>query len=112
AKVEINELDFSKDGNKYSRPSYQINKQWPGVKTTWQFEDNSDIGSGVAITDKLVIATNTGGKIYALDSKTGKKKWSFSTGGKIYSTPATKGNRVVAASTDNTIYCLNIKNGK
>ena len=112
AKVDINELDFSKDGNKYSRPSYQINKQWPGVKTTWQFKDNSDIGSGVAITDKLVIASNTGGKIYALNAKTGKKKWSFSTGGKIYSTPDTKGNRVVAASTDNTIYCLNSKNGK
>ena len=112
AKVDIKKLDFSKDIGRYFRPSYEINKQYPGVKTTWQFEDISDIGSGVALTDKLVIASNTAGNIYALNNKTGKKKWSFSTGGKIYSTPAVRNGRVVAASTDNNIYCLDAKTGK
>ncbi len=112
AKVEIKKVDFVKDDGTYSRPSYEVNKQWPGVKTTWQYVDNSDIGSGVALTKKLIIATNTAGDIYALNTKTGKRHWIFSTGGKIYSTPATKNNSVVAASTDNTIYCLNAKTGK
>lgn len=112
AEVAIKKLDFSKDNGSYFRPSYQINNLYPGVKTTWQFKDISDIGSGVALTDKLVIATNTAGNIYGLNVKTGRKKWSFSTGGKIYSTSATLKDRVVAASTDNTIYCLNSKTGK
>lgn len=112
AQVEIKELDFSQDVDRYFRPSYEINNQFPEVRTTWQYRDNSDIGSGVALTNKSVIASNTAGEIYALNTKTGRKKWSFSTGGKIYSTPATMNNRVVAASTDNTIYCLNAKTGK
>ncbi len=112
AQVAIKKLDFSKDAGHYFRPSYEINKKYPGVKTAWQFKDISDIGSGVAHTNKLVIASNTAGNIYGLNAKTGKKKWAFSTGGKIYSTPAIMNDRVVAASTDNTIYCLNAKTGK
>ena len=111
AQVGIKKLDFSNDADRYFRPSYKINKEYPGVKTAWQFEDKSDIGSGIAHSDKLLIASNTAGNIYALNAKTGKKKWNFETGGKIYSTPAIMNDRVVVASTDNSIYCLNSKTG-
>ena len=111
-KIKISKGDFSNDAGRYFRPSYEINKQYARVKTVWQFNDNSDIGSGTALAKKVVIASNTAGEIYALHQKTGKKKWSFTTGGKIYSTPAKMNNKVVVASTDNTIYCLNAGNGK
>ena len=104
--------DFQKDTAHYFRPSYAVNQAYKKVKTAWQFNDKSDIGSGVDIAGKLVIATNSNGQIYALNKKNGKQVWSYQTGGKIYSTPAVAGNLVVAASTDNNIYCLNVRTGK
>ena len=112
AQLSLINHHFKNDTTAYYRPSYKVNNVYPHVKTLWQFADNSDIGSGVAVGEKLVIASNTAGLIYALNKKTGKKIWSFQTGGKIYSTPAIENDRVIAASTDGNIYCLELKNGK
>jgi len=112
AQVPLFKHDFKADTNHYSRPSYVVNSTYKNVKTVWEFNDNSDIGSGVALTKKLVIASNSNGLVYALNRKDGKKVWSFATKGKIYSTPAIENNLVVVASTDNNIYCLKSSNGK
>jgi outer membrane protein assembly factor BamB/predicted phosphodiesterase len=112
AQVSLFKHDFAADTNHYFRPSYAVNTIYKNVKPVWQFNDNSDIGSGVALTKKLVIASNSNGLIYALNIKTGKKVWSYATHGKIYSTPAVENNLVVVASTDDNIYCLNSSNGK
>jgi outer membrane protein assembly factor BamB/predicted MPP superfamily phosphohydrolase len=112
AQVKLYQHDFATDTAHYFRPSYVVNKTFKNVKTVWQYNDNSDIGSGVAVNKNLVIASNSNGEIYALNLKNGKKVWSFSTKGKIYSTPAVENSLVVVASTDDNIYCLNAKNGK
>ncbi len=112
AQVKLYQHDFTADTTHYFRPSYAVNKTFKNVKTVWQYNDNSDIGSGVAIDKNLAIASNSNGEIYALNLKNGKKVWSFSAKGKIYSTPAVKNDLAVMASTDDTIYCLNAKNGK
>jgi outer membrane protein assembly factor BamB/predicted MPP superfamily phosphohydrolase len=112
AQLKLFKHNFASDTTHYFRPSYTINNTYKKVKTIWQFNDNSDIGSGVAISKNLVIAGNSDGLIYALDQKTGKRIWSYPTKGKIYSTPAVEDNLVVVASTDDTIYCLNITTGK
>lgn len=110
--VKLYKHDFTSDTTHYYRPSYTINTTHKNLKTTWQFNDNSDIGSGAVITKDLVIVSNTNGLIYALNVSNGKKIWSYTTKGKIYSTPAAEDNLVVAASTDNNIYCLNTLTGK
>jgi len=112
AKVTLYKHDFTADTAHYFRPSYAVNQTYKNVKTVWQFNDNSDIGSGVAVTKKQVIASNSTGLVYALNLKSGKKIWAYSTKGKIYSTPTTENNLVVVASTDNNVYCLNATNGK
>jgi outer membrane protein assembly factor BamB/predicted MPP superfamily phosphohydrolase len=112
AEVKLFKHNFAADTAHYFRPSYAVNQTYKNVKTIWQFNDNSDIGSGVAVTKDLVIASNSNGAIYALNLKNGKKVWSYSTNGKIYSTPDVSGNLVVVGSTDNNIYCLNVINGK
>ena len=112
AEVKLKKHDFASDTNHYYRPSYTVNSRYKNVKATWQFSDQSDIGSGAAVTKDRVIVTNANGLIYALNLKTGKKIWTYSTNGKIYSTPVIEGNLVVAASTDNSIYCLNTQTGK
>src|SRR5688572_12179148 len=110
--VKLYKHDFSSDTTHYHRPSYAVNTTHKNLKTAWQFNDNSDIASGAAITKNLVIVSNTNGIVYALNLINGKKTWSYTTRGKIYSTPAIKENLVVVASTDNNIYCLNTLTGK
>ena len=112
AQVKLYKHDFAADTNHYFRPSYAVNNIFKNVNTDWQFNDQSDIGSGVALTKHLVIASNSGGQIFALNKKNGKKVWSLQTSGKIYSTPAVQNNLAVVASTDNNIYCVNAKTGK
>ena len=112
AHVKLYQHDFAADTTHYFRPSYAVNKTFKNVKTVWQYNDNSDIGSGVAVNKNLVIASNSNGEVYALNLKNGKKVWFFSTKGKIYSTPAVENGLVVVASTDDNIYCLNAKNGR
>jgi outer membrane protein assembly factor BamB len=112
AEVILTKHDFTIDTTKYYRPSYAINNQYPAVKESWVYQDNSDIGSGTAIKNNIIVATNTKGIAYALNNKTGKKIWEYKTGGKIYATPAITGNNVIIASTDNNIYNLSVSNGK
>jgi outer membrane protein assembly factor BamB/calcineurin-like phosphoesterase family protein len=110
--VKLVQHQYSLDSLRYYRPSYAVNKQYNNVHIGWEYEDNSDIGSGTAYNKKYIFATNTSGAVYALDQKKGKKKWLFQTGGKIYATPAVQGNLLVVASTDNNIYGLNASTGK
>lgn len=112
AQLNLFNPQFTVDTTYYFRPSYAVNETFKNVKTLWQYSDNSDIGSGVAPSKNLVIASNSNGLIYALNKNTGKKIWSFATKGKIYSTPATEDGLVVVASTDDNIYCLNASSGK
>lgn len=112
AELDIKQQNFSKDTTHYFRPSYEVNSRYKNVKTIWQFQDRSDIGSGVEAGRNTLVASNSSGVIYALNSVTGKKLWSFTTAGKIYSTPAVSGDKVVVASTDNNIYCLSVETGK
>ncbi|HXR85118.1 MAG TPA: PQQ-binding-like beta-propeller repeat protein [Hanamia sp.] len=112
AQVKLYQHHFSADTTHYFRPSYAVNNLYKKVKTVWQFNDKSDIGSGAAIDKNLVIVSNSSGEVYALNLKNGEKAWSFFTKGKIYSTPAVANNLTVVASTDDNIYCLNATNGK
>ena len=112
AQVRLYTHSFKSDTTHYFRPSYTVNTTYRNVKKLWQFNDNTDIGSGVAFSKNLVIASNSNGFVYALNKNTGKKIWSFATKGKIYSTPATQDGLIVIASTDGSIYCLYASTGK
>jgi outer membrane protein assembly factor BamB/predicted phosphodiesterase len=111
-KIPLVKHDFASDPTTYHRPSFAVNQVYPDVKLVWEYQDNSDVGAGTAPYKNLVIATNTTGLIYALDTKTGKQKWAYRTNGKIYSTPAVAKGLVVVGSSDNNIYCLNASSGK
>lgn len=112
ATVPLSSHAFGTGKLAFPRPSFAMNDSFPSVKAGWVYQDNSDIGSGMAVYNGLVISTNTAGEVYALQLKNGKKKWTFSTKGKIYATPAVAGNRVVVGSSDHFIYCLDANTGK
>ena len=111
-KVPLGPKDFKNEKTTWSRPDFSENNTYPQVKTIWTFQDKSDIGTGISISEKTAIFANTNGEILALDKRSGKICWRFKTSGKIYSTPAVSSNRVICASTDQNVYCLNLKTGK
>jgi outer membrane protein assembly factor BamB len=93
------------------RPDYSVNASFPG-KIAWSYQDHGDIGSGMDSDGKSVFVANTVGEVYALDLRTGEKKWVFRTGGKVYSTPAYAQGIVVFGSSDHSIYAVDSKSGK
>lgn len=95
---------FAQDTTHYYRPSFTINAAYPWVRQQWQYQAQSDIGTGNAFYDGLIVGTDTDGWVFALDANTGKKRWAYRTGGKIYSTPAVSVGVVVVGSTDGSIY--------
>jgi outer membrane protein assembly factor BamB len=112
AEVKLFDHHFDKDTTHYYRPSYAVNNNRKDLRVVWTYQDDSDVGAGMAMDDSKVILTNTHGLIYALNKKTGARVWTYATGGKIYSTPAISGDRVVVGSSDDYVYCLNVNTGK
>ncbi|MDD2307335.1 MAG: PQQ-binding-like beta-propeller repeat protein [Prolixibacteraceae bacterium] len=111
-KVPLGLKEYQQEQRKWPRPDFSVNEKYPQVKVKWQFQESSDIGTGISVEGKLAVYANTKGEIVVVRQKSGKLLWHFSTSGKIYSTPAINDGLVVCASTDNTIYCLNLKTGK
>jgi outer membrane protein assembly factor BamB/predicted MPP superfamily phosphohydrolase len=111
-KVPLGLKQYEPEQGKWHRPDFSVNEKYPQVKVKWRFQEQSDIGTGISISDKLAVYGNSNGDIVAVQQRSGKIKWRFKTSEKVYSTPAIKGDLVVCASTDNNIYCLNLKTGK
>lgn len=93
------------------RPNYDLNNK-SQAKVVWEYEDHGDIGAGISTDGRSMFTANTVGEVYALDLKSGQKKWSFKTGGKVYSTPAYHKGVVIVGSSDHFIYGLNAKTGE
>jgi len=52
------------------------------------------------------------GKVYALDERTGRIRWSFQTGDKVKGGVALSGNRLFVGSYDGHVYALNARTGR
>lgn len=81
------------------------------VRIIWEFQEQSDIGSGIASNGEVCVYAGTNGLVTARNVNDGKVIWNYKTNGKIYSTPAIKGKRVVCPSTNGNIYCFHLKSG-
>jgi len=111
AEVKLFDHHFEHDTTHYYRPSYAVNTSHHNVRVLWSYQDNADIGSGMATGGGKLILTNTKGVIYALNRQTGKWVWAYATGGKIYSTPIVSGNKVIVGSSDTYVYCIDLNKG-
>lgn len=112
ASVKLFDHHFSDSISKYPRPDFTMNVLYPLIKEVWRIKEKSDIGAGIAVSGKRLIATNTGGYINAYNTKNGKLIWRFGTGAKIYSTPVIKGKVVIESATNGILYALDLYTGK
>jgi outer membrane protein assembly factor BamB/Icc-related predicted phosphoesterase len=111
-KVSLNNTENNAGSLTENRPDFTINNRYSNAQIVWSIQDKSDIGSGLAYADSLVLYTNTTGYVNALDVKNGDLKWQFKTHEKIYSTPAVQDSTVVFSSTDGNIYALDLFSGE
>jgi len=103
---------FEADTTHYPRPEYSMNLIFNEVKEQWRRQEKSDIGAGLTLCGKYVIATGTDGLIRSLKAKNGKQVWQSASGAKIFSTPACNGQIVISAATDGIIYALEMRSGR
>lgn len=110
-KIKVDKPDPGTDTS-YSRPQFDVNANYPGVKARWTFSSEANVISTPAMARGKVIFGNQEGVVKAVSSKNGKEEWAFVTGGPIFSSPAASGRSVVFGSADGHVYCLNSSNGK
>lgn len=67
--------------------------------------------SSPVVADGILYVGCGEGIFYALDAKTGTKKWEFKTGGVIHSSPAYAGQTVYFGGWDSYLYALNASDG-
>jgi outer membrane protein assembly factor BamB len=59
----------------------------------------------------LVFGNNVDNHVHALDTRTGKMKWSFAAEGSVRFAPMIDGDRVYFGSDDGNVYCLKVAQG-
>lgn len=68
--------------------------------------------SSPLVADRLVYVGDWRGRVYALEAKTGKVRWTFQGKGRIKGGIAKSGNRLFAGTYDGYLYAINAKTGK
>lgn len=110
-RLSLHPRDFHSDTTKYGRPDFSLNQKYPDVNIKWKFDTGYTIAATPAVWKNYVVVGNSGGAVYGLSLKDGKKQWTFQAKGSIFSSPKIADGKVVFGSSDKQIYCLNVRDG-
>lgn len=72
----------------------------------------SQMTQPISVGDTVYIAVKDEHTIYALESGSGKQKWSFTTGGRIDSAPTYYKGMIISGAADGNVYCIRAKDGE
>ncbi len=64
-----------------------------------------------AAAEGMVYFGSYSGKVYALDARTGAKKWEYPTGGAVIGSPVIAGDTLIVTSSDGKLYALDARSG-
>ena len=102
------------------KASHQPQPTWPGpakhdfwhrhfnLRSTVTYDKAFHV---VGVGDTIYFASSADDKVYALDARTGRQRWTFFTEGPVRLAPCISDNKVYAASDDGYVYCLSAKDG-
>lgn len=102
------------------RSSHPPQPAWPGParRDGWHKVDNLKprvifdwAFHVVAADDAVYFGSSADDKVYCLDARTGKERWSFFTDAPIRLSPTFSNDRIYVGSDDGHVYCLNAKTG-
>ena len=80
-------------------------------KIVWQRTTGPNESSPL-VSRGLVYVGDWDGRIWALDARTGRTRWTFRTRGRIKGSPALSGNRVFVGDYDGHLYALDARTGR
>jgi outer membrane protein assembly factor BamB len=101
----------------WDRHVYAIDLRRKRNRVRWAYETDDMVVAAPAYANGTIFAATNGGRIYALNARTGKLRWraeSFSRFGRreyFYATPAVAYGRVFAGNTDGTVYAYGATTG-
>jgi len=81
------------------------------LKANFKFRTRGMITAGLSYRPPLIYTASADGYIYAIDEKTGARRWQFSTGFPVRNTPVALGDSVYAIPELNGMYCLTADHG-
>jgi outer membrane protein assembly factor BamB len=83
----------------------------PLAEPVWVFEGDAPLWPGGAFADGVVYAGSDGGRLYALDARTGERRWSFQAGGPIRTRVAVSKGAVSFQADDGVLYQVDATTG-
>jgi outer membrane protein assembly factor BamB len=101
----------------WDRHVYALDLRRKRNRVLWSFETDDKVVAAPAYANGTLFAGTNGGRIYALNARTGRLLWraeSFSRFGRreyFYATPTVAYGRVFAANTDGTVYAYGAGTG-
>lgn len=92
---------------------YAVNSRTGELKWRYPSTDglSASIKTGITVWKDRLFFGATDGAIYALDTATGRREWTFTTQRSVHSTPAVANDTIYVGSNDNSVYALDAKTG-
>jgi outer membrane protein assembly factor BamB len=81
------------------------------VPFPWGHESFDYFSSSPTVVNGLVVVGGSDGNVYALDGRTGARRWRAATGGRVRSSPAIANGVVYVGSFDGRVYALDLASG-
>lgn len=82
------------------------------LETKWRAKLGGRLSSLVLAEGKVFVASIDTHTVYAMDSQSGDKAWSYTAGARVDSPPTIYKGRVIFGSADGWVYCLRALDGK
>lgn len=102
-RLDIDKIDFQKLAemrNPWERYQYLT------TESGWVFSAGGKIRSSPALGNNTIYVASEDGRLYAVDTATGRNIWDFTTGGKLTSSPTLVGGTIYVGSHDGKVYAI------
>lgn len=84
----------------------------PIAPAVWTFDAGAPVWADVSFADGVLYVAADDGRLHALDSRTGRRRWSFATGGALRARPVRDGDAVFVQSDDGFLYRVGAADGR
>lgn len=106
----------TRDGRVHAVDARSGARRWrvetgPVMAWPWGHESGDLYLSSPAYLDGVVVVGAGDGGVYALDARTGRRRWRAPTEGRVRSSPAIAGGRVYVGSADGRVYAFDLATG-
>jgi outer membrane protein assembly factor BamB len=81
-------------------------------RVVWSLNTGHRFTAGAEVHEGVVYVPGTDGNLYALDVRTGEKKWTYAAGEALATTPVVADGRVLVMSASDTLFVVEAQTGK